>query len=108
MPGYENPVPTTEQSSNTLSLDCIPILAPECPTLTKFVNEFNDCVTFDWCDAYYKCPGNGFFDETLNSCFCDNVAGNPDDYCDEACQSKVLKAYFTQDGKVRLEAGSRF
>ena len=107
MPGFQDPVPTTSESSNAGNLDCIPVLAPECPSLTSFVNEFNDCVTFDWCENYYKCPSDGFFDETLNSCFCSNIEGEAELYCDATCERAVLKAYFTNFGEVLLEAGER-
>lgn len=74
MPGYKDPVATTAESSNVLSLDCIPILIPSCDTSTSFVNEFGACVEFSWCTNYYKCkPGQGSFETTLNSCFCKDV-----------------------------------
>jgi hypothetical protein len=94
---------------STIDQDCLPNLAPQCDTSTSFVNEENECVTKDSCVDYYKCPGEGLFDETLNSCFCDNVDSNPNNYCDRGCKKQALKAYFTKtesgETKVILKAG---
>jgi hypothetical protein len=105
-PNYNEPVAVVGSSISTLNQDCVPNLSPTCNTQFNFVDEKNQCVSKDSCVDYWKCKGEGFFDETLNSCFCNNVEANPAAYCDSACKNASLKAYITDSGNIILSAGN--
>lgn len=104
LPGYVDPVPVTGDTNNALDLDCVPKLNPVCSTQFNFINEFDECVGKNWCDTYYKCPGNSVYSEDLNNCFCTNVVENPNLYCDATCEEESLRAYITNDRKIVLKA----
>ena len=58
------------------------------------------CGTAEYCDGE-----GGTYDESLENCFCNNVATNPEFYCDAQCEYQSLKVYLTNDGKIELKAG---
>lgn len=82
-------------------------MAPVCNTL-QFVDEFNVCQLRTSCSSYYKCGSDGgYYDDVLEGCYCNGVVSDPASYCDAECEDNVLKAYFTNDRMIKLEAGNR-
>ena len=61
-------------------------MKPSCPT-DQFVNDENKCVLKSTCTSKDTCNGEGgVYDESLENCFCDNVAVDPEFYCDAQCE----------------------
>lgn len=103
--GYVDPVITVDTQTSTFDLDCIPIAEPVCPE-GQFVNDDNKCVLTTICETSAYCNGEGgFYDATLDNCFCDNVSNNPEFYCDALCQFQALRVYYTKDDKIEMTAG---
>jgi hypothetical protein len=103
--GYVTAVITEESQTTTQNLDCRPVLSPTCPP-EQFVNDDNKCVEKSSCGGAEYCNGEGgTYDETLENCFCNNVATDPAFYCDEACEYQSLKVYYTKEGEFEMKAG---